>query len=638
MLMCITLSKTTNILRRFHLTFEESKGLVVGGLSGRTRVLQGLDSFPKWSGLGETAIEVQPGQPSAFAFIGGIKSEDLLPYATPTEFTVVVRLLENVTDKKMASVSFGIRRPPIALVHGYHSDGTVWKGPFLDSLVGSRGADFVGRLSYGSRLESNGSRENGNNNTESLKRNVDYLSQALDFSIEEDKASFQNADVAPIGMAKPPLSDWYFLRYDLVAHSQGGVLARMLARELPYEESRFFNWIYLRGRFRRIITIGSPHNGSTILYYSLAVLKKNPLADFAIFAVDGTGVLRPKFDPFGEEIPEINGWNVDPKAKFHLLRTFIDGPPNSAPPSYGLIGLLGGTADGKSRKDIVLPLGSDGVVDFESQGGGPGSRVTGLTQANIAHAVGSPLFSITPIAVQTASSLVGDKVRALLDGLDSNFGRFYPVTSLDAERQKKIDEIVPEVSVSDLIHIVSGQNRAAGSTALSFHSTINSRFTLDIPQDMPLRGQVSWQGAVYGPTGVSSDGLILSTDGAETSQIAVTVNSNVVGEVVLRASCLSTSNRLVLALSVLVASFPPGPLLIIKLEPAEHFMSVSNTVELEAWGVYSNGIQSRLFISPTDNGVASAYLTFERSNGFVVGCLGKPFPFFGRNIESAFSI
>ena len=66
--------------------------------------------------------------------------------------------------------------------------------------------------------------------------------------------------------------DWAFTRHDVVAHSQGGVLTRLLCSRngnrwvgAPFRNADNF----YRGRFHRVVTIGSPHNGSRILGYML---------------------------------------------------------------------------------------------------------------------------------------------------------------------------------------------------------------------------------------------------------------------------------------------------------------------------------------------------------------------------------
>jgi triacylglycerol esterase/lipase EstA (alpha/beta hydrolase family) len=63
---------------------------------------------------------------------------------------------------------------------------------------------------------------------------------------------------------------WAMTRHDVVAHSQGGVLIRMLCSRNPngHVALPFRNFDNLnRGRFHRVVTIGSPHNGSRLVSY-----------------------------------------------------------------------------------------------------------------------------------------------------------------------------------------------------------------------------------------------------------------------------------------------------------------------------------------------------------------------------------
>ena len=96
-----------------------------------------------------------------------------------------------------------------------------------------------------------------------------------------------------------------------------------------------------RGRFHRIVTIGSPHNGSRLLHYLLALYNyQTSFWGVAKTLITGPGIqqlvadgmilsktAQAKFDPFGEQIQELNGttdWLPDPNARFHLVRTTID--------------------------------------------------------------------------------------------------------------------------------------------------------------------------------------------------------------------------------------------------------------------------------------------------------------------------
>src|ERR1017187_2687076 len=82
-----------------------------------------------------------------------------------------------------------------------------------------------------------------------------------------------------------------------------------------------------RGRFRRIVTIGSPQNGSLILYYldqmptSINPIDKllSEIPDYAAPAVE-------KFDPDRWQIQYINSsFPVDSRIRFYCIVSTING-------------------------------------------------------------------------------------------------------------------------------------------------------------------------------------------------------------------------------------------------------------------------------------------------------------------------
>jgi hypothetical protein len=139
---------------------------------------------------------------------------------------------------------------------------------------------------------------------------------------------------------------WAFSRYDAVGHCQGGVLLRMLCENETKGKvtSYLHERNYGRGRFRRVITIASPHRGSRITAYArlyqeemlpaLAEVKQLPVdmvgAGMGLMFYAGyNGYLEDKWDAFAEDIagtaPYINKHlPVHPSARFHFISTVID--------------------------------------------------------------------------------------------------------------------------------------------------------------------------------------------------------------------------------------------------------------------------------------------------------------------------
>ena len=74
-----------------------------------------------------------------------------------------------------------------------------------------------------------------------------------------------------------------------------------------------------------MVTIGSPHNGSTGVYYLEKLLTGSNVYKFFPGFIRALlfSILQGKFDPFGQQITQINGIPIDADARFHLIRTTI---------------------------------------------------------------------------------------------------------------------------------------------------------------------------------------------------------------------------------------------------------------------------------------------------------------------------
>ena len=186
------------------------------------------------------------------------------------ELSATLTLTNTQDPTDVTTEVFYVRRPPIFLVHGYRSNSGTWGDGFLHALGAATPSDFIRPLSYGVATDFN--------TWGSFAQLVPKLDAVL--SSEEDFLH----------------SGWAFTRYDVVAHSQGGILARLLCgQNLPYLRANLGPANFYRGRFRRVITIGSPHNGSTLAYY-VSQLHFGYAAIPA--ALKWLGLLQPKFYPF----------------------------------------------------------------------------------------------------------------------------------------------------------------------------------------------------------------------------------------------------------------------------------------------------------------------------------------------------
>lgn len=548
-------------------------------------------------------VVLSPTSPVGYACISGIQPEDL-SFSDFPELIVTVKVA--TAGSELSSTTFRLRKPPVVLVHGYNTDGNSWSSAFKANIESFRSADFVIPINYG---------VSGKDTTVNTYGSLDSLTKVLDSVL---RGKIEVLDDSP----EPSLKRfWSFTRYDVVGHSQGGVLLRMLCTKDPAfsSESKFASPDnYYRGRFRRIVTIGSPHNGSLFLYYALKLSRSvNSVHQFVFFELKKRHLLQTKFDPFGNQIRLINHpkFKIDDRAKFRLYRSTIASGFGGCPPVYALTGLCDSTPGFIPRRQVLLPEGSDGVVDYQSQGGGADSR-TGTFSEDLSHSDPTIVFFgpfLGNNQTQTGNSGAGFEVAAALEG-NREFGPFYLPIRLPEEKRRKVDAIVPTVFLVDEIHAIFPAPSGSQRAAVAANAVTQFHFRVAPPEAEPIAGDVNWFVEVFGPDGVSSSGVTWQVDSGNSRNVTVAVDQSVVGDVVLYGGYDSSTDKLILSKPVVVISRPPGAALAgIELVPPTVTMSIGDKLEPEIWGVYNNGTRSRLFIS------IDRPASFSSSNETIVG-------------------
>jgi hypothetical protein len=244
------------------------------------------------------------------------------------------------------------------------------------------------------------------------------------------------------------------------------------------------------------------------------------------------------------------------------VRTVIDNgasPSVSDPtPSYSVLGLdnpIGGLA--------VIPRGSDGVVDFDSMAANvppapAAANVFTLPSANdVSHSGPQAIFAST--SFQTASPAVAQHVIGALDQVlslpagDIVFGSFSVPPLLSSAVEAQIDHYAAGVTAVALARLLTLLHKP-------LDDQIGYDYEVAFPTNFPPVGNVAWAVQVYGPSGITTDGVEVSTGGDNNSQVSVTVDSGLVGDVVLSAVYASVSNTWIVTPPTLVASLPAsGP-------------------------------------------------------------------------------
>lgn len=567
--------------------------LVSGSLSDHLRT----PASSGWS-TNRTLLQMTNG---GFALLSPLKAEEITFAPGSTELKVTCAMWG---DQIGVTNSFYIRKPPIVLVHGYNSDSNTWGADFLAQLTSTRPTEFVIPIQYGVTYDTVYSDagvqfvENKGGNTsgrfDTLARELDRI---LLGSIENPTSNLH--------------TNWAFTRYDIVCHSQGGVLARMLCQNVsppfaPFasapvrSDSNFY-----RGRFRRVVTIGSPHNGAVMTHYLLYL---RGFGDALANTLYATGLLPEKFDPFGEQIKQINNPSsqVDANIMFNCITATIAGGSSpgfgACPYAYNLAHLCNSFVPDTNKCNVIpsgtqtiggvlLPNGSDGVVEPESAGGGAGTRATNVySPPGIAHSGPAWFFDVPGGQTETLFPRVAQTVTNLLDGPISQFGPFVlPTIRTD---RACMDSLVSGVTIANTI------TPAPSPLILRIFN-----FTITPPPALPVAGQVQWFAERLGTNGISTDFVDLQVNTNDSTQASVTIDDAAIGTVVLYASYPTTDGSIVVSTPVVVySSSPASPLANISILPASATLTVGDTLSTSLWGAYSNGVTCMLY---TGNGQAN---------------------------------
>lgn len=572
----------------------------------------------------DTAVMTRS-SPKVFASLTPIGSDEIQPGEGLGRLEATLQVRNEETDILIEGFGFGLRKPPIALVHGYNTDGT-WGGETLAALRFSRtpdarGGSFVRVIRYGQSVDTS-----------------DPVSWAAGASINttwplEDLVIplYQELQDA----MKPIKEHWALTRHDVVAHSQGGLLTRMLCSQNPnpFLVHPFRNkQNFYRGRFHRVVTIGSPHNGTRILRYMLTLDAEGSqphgfIPELVSEWMVLTRVAQKKFDPWGPEIVQLNNqhpnapWYPDPGARFHLVRTTVN---NGQPPS-----LSSSTVADKALLlgPSIIPRGSDGVVDFDSMGASGPGETPGLnvftlpSSLNVSHAT-TPLGPYDDIfggtdggqvkAPSVAKHVIGALDQSGVPDQHRVFGPFHPPRPLSFVIRDAIDEaarLQAQVSNQRELAVIDaredlGQNRTARPAGEGVQT-----FVLDLAPiaSRPVGPQgVLWFAELFGTNGVSIDGLKVTPDPSIPTRATLEIRDGVLGDVVAYALYSSSTGGTVYSRPLRVASFEPSsPAVELRVLPQGTKLPVGDTAPIQLMVRHADGLWIRRHVTSNEISVAS---------------------------------
>jgi pimeloyl-ACP methyl ester carboxylesterase len=593
------------------LSFEAT--VISGEISG-TPIQDRLELLKDGEWITNGEVTVSKTKPVAYGALKAILADELQFADNQVEVTVRI----DVRDEDglvLGRIQLAIRRPPIALIHGYNTNGD-WGGEFIKELANARTAPFVRIARYGQE------------ETTSL--------------VSDNQASVNTLwplrNLAPLAERafNETLSDlrqqWLFIRHDVVAHSQGGLLTRMLCAKtgnnhvpLPFRnEENFF-----RGRFHRVITIGSPHNGTRLLRYLLTLNQnnENSLPSWVGYGMVESETAQEKFDPWGEQIRELNDpspnamWAPDPAAKFHLVRTVILGGASHTTefwdcPAFWALGI-----NSPAAGQIVVNQGSDGVVDFASMfampSGGPAPAYGYDVPADnrISHAFFEvhaqnfgEIFGAT--SGQVLSPIVARHVIGALDqdpdvpAAERVFSSFQLPPLLDDATRDAIDALArsydSDPREADLVRRSPLSVKLPGFSPAGSAQAINLRWTP--PADMAPTGRVLWVATLFGPNGVTGKGVEVLPPGADIRDVTVRVNAvGLYGDVILEGMYVSTNGTRVNLKPYLVTTLAAGNTTttnfqVVPRDQTRH--PIGTEIPVQAWSTWSTGKIARRYITP----------------------------------------
>lgn len=610
-------------LERFptEVTLRAEASLVSGEVTG-TPVNDRLERLKDgaWTAGGEITLGKE--KPVAFVALKPFRSDELVFAARQVEISVRVAIRDK-DGLTLGSVQLLVRRPPVALIHGYNTNGD-WGTDFLNELGRSRGTSLIQVARYG--------QEEITSPTTGSQASVNTIWPLANLAPLAERA-FRKA-------MEPVAQEWLFTRHDVVAHSQGGLLTRMLCSRhpnphvpLPFRNEENF----YRGRFHRVVTIGSPHNGTRLLRYLLTLNQNegNALPSWVGYGMVSSDTAQEKFDPWGTQIRELNDpdpgskWAPDPAAMFHLVRTVVHGGRTFADEVRDCPALWALGIDTPGGGAIVISEGADGVVDYASMhanasfAADPPNGYTVPPENRISHA----FYEVTGLGEifgatsgQVLSVLVARHVVAALDqdaaipAAERRFGPFQLPPLLDDTTRDAIDGMARsfngETREAEFALLLPHRAALHGSPAPEPVSNLRDfplRFLA--PPDLPVTNRIVWAVQLFTTNGISNRGFQIRPPSANPAEITIRVSPGVYGDLVVEGMYPSSHGKRAFLKPYLVATLaPPGVV-------AERFQVVPGdqsahpsgiAVPIEIWSDWSDGRRTRRLVNYTNLTVVSS--------------------------------
>jgi hypothetical protein len=134
----------------------------------------------------------------------------------------------------------------------------------------------------------------------------------------------------------------------------------------------------------------------------------------------------------------------------------------------------------------------------------------------------------------------------------------------------------------------------------AYDADLSYQYQLLFPSNLPPVGDITWFVQVYDASGITSDGVALAPGGPNGSEVGVTVDGQLVGDVVLQGFYLSGSNTMVAIPPTLVVSLPPSGATLtgLQLLPASIALPLGTAVSPQLAASYSDGSSCWRYAAP----------------------------------------
>lgn len=588
----------------------ESGGSVTSGIYSHMRSLvSGV-----WTPASDTNPNVlqpiaagQPNAGTAFVSVFPMEANDITLTTPERELNLRLRIFDNASGVELGSnlVPIKIRRPPVFLLTSV--PGETWGADFVNGLQQSRAADHIRSLVADSTPLSA----------------IPAIGPYID--IDDLLADLGwNAEVDDIRQY------WAMTRPDVIGHGRGGLMIQGLSlRDGDSDLDSYFRTSknFGRGRYRRAITIGTPHLTRYGIIPTYMFLMEKEIAALSQ-SNPGNPIRLP------ESFKKVPVWQLDPTARPLLGQTIRD---RSRPIDYDLltpIHLIASRIDSANSdafpligftplaQSVLTPEGTDGVVSVtDALLGNTGFLSMSTLPGYIAHGEDRAVFNNAP--VQTNSTDVAQHSVFILDQAGSDY--FLTANDLQSvndgggvkanvEALLEGLEIIVQQTLNShtatLAPVASGISEES-ERSMDRGSTISAASSQVIevqrPEGAPITAGPYWYAEVFGPDGVTSTGVTLTPDVGNPNQVTVDIDGSVVGDVVLYASYLA-GDTTVFAPPLRIATIEPPSVTAtsLTLQPVSTVLDVGNEITPALWVNYSDGSTLRRWVHPDDIMVSSS--------------------------------